>query len=90
VDTYFAQNMFNGCSGAAFQVNGAFKFPALAQTQLNKTSVFDQTFANLGSGKTQTRTAASIINNTLTPNSDRNTFAGSAFSDITSISSYWR
>ena len=54
-------------------------------------SVFNQTFNSLGSASTQTRTAASIINNNPTPTSARQTFTGSSgFSDLATIAANWR
>ncbi|MCL2101998.1 MAG: hypothetical protein FWH22_09840 [Fibromonadales bacterium] len=69
VGDFFAGSMFYRVSGSEFMVNDVFKFPALSQTELDKGGVFAGTFYNSPaiSGAEQTRTAASIINNTLVP-----------------------
>ena len=77
VGASFASNMFSNCSGANFMVNDLFKFPVLAPGQVNNISVFDNTFSNLGTATTQTRTATSIINGNETPSSNKSTFWGS-------------
>ena len=76
VGVNFAGYMFSYVIGNSFKVNDVFKFPALSQAELNKIGVFYQTFYNTSAISTtaQTRTAASIINNTLVPSSNIETF----------------
>jgi len=93
-DRSFASSMFSNCSGIRFLINNVFKFPVLNQTNLNRTSVFTNTFSGLNSSTpgapSQTRTAASIINGNPLPSSDKNTFTGSScFSDLATIPVRW-
>jgi len=86
----FATNMFTNCSGNAFMINPVFKFPLLTQSQINLSTMFSDTFRYLrSSAPFQTRTAASIINGNLTPNTRRYTFSG-GFTDINSIEENWK
>ena len=86
----FARDMFSGCSGASFEVNDVFTFPTLTQSELDKYGVYYQTFNNLGMASTQSRTAASIINDNPLPYNDLYTFLGSAcFTDLPYIPTKW-
>jgi hypothetical protein len=60
----FAENMFASCSGDAFLVNEVFAFPASGSFGID---AFDRTFNLEIDARTQTRTAASIINNRAAP-----------------------
>ncbi len=90
VGTNFADSMFYRCTGAAFQVNDVFKFPKLAQAEIDKGSVYSNTFSYLGKATTQKRTATSIINGNSTPTAGKKTFDSSGcFSDLATVHKNW-
>ncbi|MDR0876132.1 MAG: InlB B-repeat-containing protein [Clostridiales Family XIII bacterium] len=63
--------------GRSFQINDVFKFPALAQDQVDKTDVFRYTLAGFPSGGLlQTRDIKEIINGNPAPSGQRLTFSG--------------
>jgi uncharacterized repeat protein (TIGR02543 family) len=98
----FAEYMFGMAASPVFQVSPAFRFPALSQAELNKTSVFAYTFSGLTQSvpmaPAQQRSALSIINNTRAPSTQRFTFGSSSglnaysscFSDFNYLPLYWR
>ena len=80
----FLNNMFAQCPNVV--LNDIFVFPQLDQTMIDKTDNFKTTFGN--AINIQTRTASSIINSTLYPITERNTFNKTGF-DVSGIHSNW-
>ena len=89
VGNYFAQQMFFGCSSLVFVLNSTFKFPqGLSQAQVNQSNMFYQTFYNMSAA--QGRDASTVIGTLPAPNSARNTFTNSGFTNISSVPANWR
>jgi hypothetical protein len=87
VGNNFANYMFASCSSLV--INSILKFPQeLSQTEVDKSSAFSNTFYNCTA--VQIRTAASIIGALPTPNTAKNTFTNSGFSDALTIPANWR
>ena len=72
VGSNFADSMFFGAGSATFQINNEFRFPA--GIPANAENAFRRAMQLSAAAPVQNRTAASIIGNCPTPNSERNTF----------------